>query len=95
MRIEEAVTLDQLSNGRLDLGLGRGVSLAEPAVHAASGEDETQGRFDEAYAMLQQGATPRAAGTGLPGRHWGVTCQALLLDVKEALVDEFVDAERA
>ena len=29
------------------------------------------------------------------GRHWGVTRQALLLDVKQALVDEFVDAEGA
>ena len=29
------------------------------------------------------------------GRHRGVTHQALLLDVKEALVDEFVDAEGA
>ena len=28
-------------------------------------------------------------------RHRGVTRQALLLDVKEALVDEFVDAEGA
>jgi hypothetical protein len=34
-----------------------------------------------------------ATGSGLPGRHWGVNRQALLLDVKEALVDEFVDAE--
>ena len=41
------------------------------------------------------GAAPRATGSGLPGRHWGVTRQALLLDVKEALVDEFVDAEGA
>jgi hypothetical protein len=29
------------------------------------------------------------------GRHQGVTRQALILDVKEALVDEFVDAEGA
>jgi hypothetical protein len=29
------------------------------------------------------------------GRPWGVTRQTLLLDVKEALVDEFVDAEGA
>ena len=36
-----------------------------------------------------------ATGSGLPGRHRGVTRQALLLDVKEALVDEFVDAEGA
>jgi alkanesulfonate monooxygenase SsuD/methylene tetrahydromethanopterin reductase-like flavin-dependent oxidoreductase (luciferase family) len=55
--IEEAVTLDQLSNGRLDLGVGRGVSPAELAFHGVSGEEEAQGRFDEAFAILQQGLT--------------------------------------
>jgi hypothetical protein len=45
-------------------------------------------------AELAPGA-PGATGNGLPGRGWGVTRQALLLDVKEALVDEFVDAEGA
>lgn len=40
-------------------------------------------------------AAPGATGSGLPGRRWGVTRQALLLDVKQALVDEFVDAEGA
>ena len=55
--IEEAVTLDQLSSGRLDLGVGRGVSPAELAFHGVSGEEEAQGRFDEAFAILQQGLT--------------------------------------
>ena len=55
--IEEAVTLDQLSNGRLDLGVGRGVSPAELAFHGVSGEEEAQGRFDEAFAILRQGLT--------------------------------------
>jgi alkanesulfonate monooxygenase SsuD/methylene tetrahydromethanopterin reductase-like flavin-dependent oxidoreductase (luciferase family) len=55
--IEEAVTLDQLSNGRLDLGVGRGVSPAELAFHGVSGEAEAQGRFDEAFAILRQGLT--------------------------------------
>src|SRR5690348_11270823 len=32
--IEEAVTLDQLSNGRLDLGVGRGVSPSEAELLA-------------------------------------------------------------
>jgi Luciferase-like monooxygenase len=53
--IEEAVTLDQLSNGRLDLGVGRGVSPAELAFPGVSGEQEAQGRFDEAFAILRQG----------------------------------------
>jgi alkanesulfonate monooxygenase SsuD/methylene tetrahydromethanopterin reductase-like flavin-dependent oxidoreductase (luciferase family) len=55
--IEEAVTLDQLSHGRLDLGVGRGVSPAELAFHGVSGEEEAQGRFDEAFAILRQGLT--------------------------------------
>ena len=55
--IEEAVTLDQLSSGRLDLGVGRGVSAAELAFHGVSGEEEAQGRFDEAFAILRQGLT--------------------------------------
>ena len=55
--IEEAVTLDQLSSGRLDLGVGRGVSPAELAFHGVSGEEEAQGRFDEAFAILRQGLT--------------------------------------
>jgi hypothetical protein len=46
-------------------------------------------------AVSRAGAAPVATGSGLPGRHRGVTRQALLLDVKEALVDEFVDAEGA
>ena len=55
--IEEAVTLDQLSGGRLDLGVGRGVSPAELAFHGVSGEEEAQGKFDEAFAILRQGLT--------------------------------------
>jgi alkanesulfonate monooxygenase SsuD/methylene tetrahydromethanopterin reductase-like flavin-dependent oxidoreductase (luciferase family) len=55
--IEEAVTLDQLSEGRLDLGVGRGVSPAELAFHGVSGEEEASGRFDEAFAILVQGLT--------------------------------------
>jgi len=37
----------------------------------------------------------QATVSGLPERPWGAPRQALLLDVKEALVDEFVDAEGA
>ncbi len=52
--IEEAVTLDQLSNGRLDLE-GCSPLPAEP-FHGVSGEEEAQGRFDEAFAIIAAGA---------------------------------------
>jgi alkanesulfonate monooxygenase SsuD/methylene tetrahydromethanopterin reductase-like flavin-dependent oxidoreductase (luciferase family) len=37
--------------------VGRGVSPAELAFHGVSGEQEAQGRFDEAFAILRQGLT--------------------------------------
>jgi alkanesulfonate monooxygenase SsuD/methylene tetrahydromethanopterin reductase-like flavin-dependent oxidoreductase (luciferase family) len=37
--------------------VGRGVSPAELAFHGVSGEEEAQGRFDEAFAILRQGLT--------------------------------------
>jgi alkanesulfonate monooxygenase SsuD/methylene tetrahydromethanopterin reductase-like flavin-dependent oxidoreductase (luciferase family) len=55
--IEDAVTLDQLSGGRLDLGVGRGVSPAERAFHGVLTEEEAQGRFDEALEIIRQGLT--------------------------------------
>jgi hypothetical protein len=54
-----------------------------------------QARLIAAVDASRAGAALRAAGSAPPGRHCGVTRQALLLDVKEALVDEFVDAEGA
>ena len=62
--IEEAVTLDQLSGGRLDLGVGRGVSPAELAFHGVPGQEEAQGRFDEALAILRQGLTSDSVSFG-------------------------------
>jgi hypothetical protein len=49
---------------------------------------------DGAMDANRAGVDQRATGSG-PLGDTGVTRQALLLDVKEALVDEFVDAERA
>lgn len=54
--LEEACTLDQLTNGRLDLGLGRGISPIETGFLGVPG-DETQERFDEAVEILQAGLT--------------------------------------
>jgi alkanesulfonate monooxygenase SsuD/methylene tetrahydromethanopterin reductase-like flavin-dependent oxidoreductase (luciferase family) len=52
--VEEAATLDQLSNGRLVLGVGRGVSPVETGFHGVPG-DEAQPRFDEAFEILRLG----------------------------------------
>ncbi|MGH3164589.1 MAG: LLM class flavin-dependent oxidoreductase [Trebonia sp.] len=52
--IEEACTLDQLTNGRLDLGVGRGISPIETAFHGVPGE-ETAERFDEAFEIVRTG----------------------------------------
>src|SRR5215472_11420389 len=43
--IEEAATLDQLSGGRLDLGIGRGVSPVELSFYGVASEEEAQERF--------------------------------------------------
>jgi alkanesulfonate monooxygenase SsuD/methylene tetrahydromethanopterin reductase-like flavin-dependent oxidoreductase (luciferase family) len=52
--VEEAATLDQLTNGRLLLGVGRGVSPVETGFHGVPG-DEAQPRFDEAFEILLMG----------------------------------------
>ena len=52
--VEEAATLDQLTGGRLVLGVGRGVSPIETGFHGVPG-DEAQPRFDEAFEILWQG----------------------------------------
>jgi alkanesulfonate monooxygenase SsuD/methylene tetrahydromethanopterin reductase-like flavin-dependent oxidoreductase (luciferase family) len=52
--VEEAATLDQLTGGRLVLGVGRGVSPIEIGFHGVLGE-EAQPRFDEAFEILRQG----------------------------------------
>jgi alkanesulfonate monooxygenase SsuD/methylene tetrahydromethanopterin reductase-like flavin-dependent oxidoreductase (luciferase family) len=57
--LEEACTLDQLTGGRFDLGLGRGISPIETGFHGVPGE-ETQARFDEAIAILRAGLTSDA-----------------------------------
>src|ERR1700759_3420985 len=52
--VEGAAALDQLSNGRLVRGVGRGVSPVETGFHGVPGE-EAQPRFDEAFEILIQG----------------------------------------
>jgi alkanesulfonate monooxygenase SsuD/methylene tetrahydromethanopterin reductase-like flavin-dependent oxidoreductase (luciferase family) len=52
--VEEAATLDNLTNGRLVLGVGRGVSPVETGFHGVPGA-EAQPRFDEAFEILRLG----------------------------------------
>jgi len=52
--IEEVCMLDQLSDGRLDLGIGRGVSAIESGFYGIRA-DEARARFDEALQILLLG----------------------------------------
>ncbi len=52
--IEEVCMLDQLSGGRLDLGVGRGISPIELGFHGVSG-DEAPLRFQEELEILLLG----------------------------------------
>jgi alkanesulfonate monooxygenase SsuD/methylene tetrahydromethanopterin reductase-like flavin-dependent oxidoreductase (luciferase family) len=54
--LEELLMLDSLSHGRLDIGVGRGISPFEFATIGVSFE-EVQDRFDEAFEILYQGLT--------------------------------------
>ncbi|MFZ0976341.1 MAG: LLM class flavin-dependent oxidoreductase [Solirubrobacteraceae bacterium] len=54
--IEEVGVLDMLSGGRLELGMGRGVSPPEIATYGLDPAD-TPAMFDEAYEILVKGLT--------------------------------------
>src|SRR5262249_58674741 len=53
---EQAATLDLISNGRLDLGLGKGYRASEFLGFAVPME-EAEGRFDECFAVLMKAFT--------------------------------------
>ena len=52
--VEEVAMLDALSNGRFQLGIGRGVSPIELGFHGLD-MAEQRGRFDEALEVLTRG----------------------------------------
>jgi alkanesulfonate monooxygenase SsuD/methylene tetrahydromethanopterin reductase-like flavin-dependent oxidoreductase (luciferase family) len=54
--IEEVGTLDHLTNGRLDLGVGRGISPFELRFHGVD-PDSSRARFHEVLAVLVAGMT--------------------------------------
>jgi alkanesulfonate monooxygenase SsuD/methylene tetrahydromethanopterin reductase-like flavin-dependent oxidoreductase (luciferase family) len=68
---EEAATLDQLTNGRLVLGVGRGVSPVETGFHGVPG-DEAQPRFDEAFEVLRMGLDPDVAEVTFHGKYYDI-----------------------
>jgi alkanesulfonate monooxygenase SsuD/methylene tetrahydromethanopterin reductase-like flavin-dependent oxidoreductase (luciferase family) len=54
--IEEVCMLDQMSGGRFQLGVGRGVSMYETAAYALD-FSKTQAMYHEAYQVLLKGLT--------------------------------------
>lgn len=69
--VEEAVTLDHLTGGRLVLGVGRGISPIETGFHGVPG-DEAQGRFDEAFEILQLGLDPDVPEVSYHGKYYAI-----------------------
>jgi alkanesulfonate monooxygenase SsuD/methylene tetrahydromethanopterin reductase-like flavin-dependent oxidoreductase (luciferase family) len=69
--IEEAVTLDQLTGGRLVLGVGRGISPIETGFHGVPGE-ESQPRFDEAFEILRLGLDPEVSEVTFHGKYYNI-----------------------
>ncbi|HVT70488.1 MAG TPA: LLM class flavin-dependent oxidoreductase [Trebonia sp.] len=69
--VEEAATLDQLTHGRLVLGVGRGVSPVETGFHGVPG-DEAQPRFDEAFEILRLGLDPDVSELTFHGKYYDV-----------------------
>jgi alkanesulfonate monooxygenase SsuD/methylene tetrahydromethanopterin reductase-like flavin-dependent oxidoreductase (luciferase family) len=65
---EQAATVDLVSGGRLDLGIGKGYRHAEFAGFGIAPED-AQGRFDEAVEVMTRGWT-NAARFSHAGTYW-------------------------
>jgi alkanesulfonate monooxygenase SsuD/methylene tetrahydromethanopterin reductase-like flavin-dependent oxidoreductase (luciferase family) len=56
--VEEICMLDQLSHGRYQIGIGRGISPIETGFYGVAA-DARQAMFEEALAVLRQGLTTR------------------------------------
>jgi alkanesulfonate monooxygenase SsuD/methylene tetrahydromethanopterin reductase-like flavin-dependent oxidoreductase (luciferase family) len=56
--VEEICMLDQLSHGRYQIGIGRGISPIETGFYGVAADDR-QAMFDEVLTVLRQGLTQR------------------------------------
>ncbi|MGH6768282.1 MAG: LLM class flavin-dependent oxidoreductase [Xanthobacteraceae bacterium] len=65
--IEEICMLDQMSGGRLDIGVGRGISPLETAAFGIDPKERVE-RYDEIRQILMQGLTQPAVD--FEGRHY-------------------------
>jgi alkanesulfonate monooxygenase SsuD/methylene tetrahydromethanopterin reductase-like flavin-dependent oxidoreductase (luciferase family) len=63
--LEEICMLDQLSCGRLEVGIGRGISPIELAFYGIKDENEAKQRYEETLSLLL------ASGSGGPITHRG------------------------
>jgi alkanesulfonate monooxygenase SsuD/methylene tetrahydromethanopterin reductase-like flavin-dependent oxidoreductase (luciferase family) len=63
--LEEICMLDQLSGGRLEVGIGRGISPIELAFYGVTDEGEARQRYEDTLSLLLQ------SGTGGPISHRG------------------------
>ena len=63
--LEEICMLDQLSGGRLEVGIGRGISPIELAFYGIKDESEAKQRYEETLSLLLE------SGSGGPITHTG------------------------
>ena len=63
--LEEICMLDQLSGGRLEVGIGRGISPIELAFYGIKDESEAKQRYEETLSLLLE------SGRGGPITHSG------------------------
>jgi alkanesulfonate monooxygenase SsuD/methylene tetrahydromethanopterin reductase-like flavin-dependent oxidoreductase (luciferase family) len=63
--LEEICMLDQLSGGRLEVGIGRGISPIELAFYGITDESEARQRYEETLSLLLE------SGKGGPITHSG------------------------
>jgi alkanesulfonate monooxygenase SsuD/methylene tetrahydromethanopterin reductase-like flavin-dependent oxidoreductase (luciferase family) len=74
--IEEVAMLDQMSNGRFQLGVGRGVSPFETMFYGLDFQ-QTQGIYHEAFQLLMKGLT--AKELTFEGKHFNFKNVPMLL----------------